>query len=85
MHAHHIAGITWRKSTRSSGSNNCVEVGTWTKSTRSSGSENCVEVAGMPDGVAVRDSKNPAAAVLAFTPTAWTAFLAATKTGQFDL
>ena len=37
----------------------------------------CVEVArNLPGTVAVRDSKNPRAAALAFPPSAWRTFLA---------
>ncbi|MQA26410.1 MAG: DUF397 domain-containing protein, partial [Micromonosporaceae bacterium] len=61
-----LAGVAWRKSSRSAGQSNCVEVGllgpgvAWRKSTRSGGQSNCVEVAtNLPDLVAVRDSKEP--------------------------
>ncbi|MEU5550077.1 MULTISPECIES: DUF397 domain-containing protein [unclassified Micromonospora] len=58
-----LAGAQWRKSTRS-GSNG----------------GNCVEVAdNLPGLVAVRDSKDPAGPVLAFSPTEWTSFVRATK------
>jgi len=40
-----------------------------------SGSGNCVEVAVVPLSFAVRDSKDPAGAVLVFSPAAWQAFL----------
>ncbi|MEU4534172.1 DUF397 domain-containing protein [Streptosporangium sp. NPDC023825] len=58
----------------------------WKKSSLSGGSGgNCVEVAGnLPGAVAVRDSKNPAGPVLAFTPGEWSAFLTAVKLNQFD-
>lgn len=58
----------------------------WRKSTRSSGggSGDCVEVATVHDIVAVRDSKNPDAATLTFTPRQWRAFIADTKAHRFD-
>jgi hypothetical protein len=58
-----VSGACWRKSTRS-GDN---------------GGE-CVEVAdNLPGVVAVRDSKDQQGPVLAFGPTAWTAFIEAAK------
>lgn len=45
----------------------------------------CVEVAVMPAGVAVRDTKDRGGPVLFFTPEEWTAFVAGTKNGEFDL
>ncbi|MFE9744166.1 DUF397 domain-containing protein [Saccharothrix saharensis] len=55
-----LSGVVWRKSSRSGGASNT----------------NCVEVgfAG-PAVVAVRDSKNPAAATLAFPAVRWSFFL----------
>jgi len=56
----------------------------WRKSTFSE-SGNCVEVAAAPDGgVLFRDSKNPAAPVLAFTAAEWEAFLDGAKKNEFD-
>jgi hypothetical protein len=64
-----VAGALWRKSTYS-GSNG----------------GGCVEVAdNLPGVVAVRDSKDPAGPVLAFTPDDWRAFTAAIKAGEFGL
>ncbi len=48
----------------------------WRKSSYST-SENCVEVAVVRPSFAVRDSKDPGNAVLAFSPSAWQAFLRA--------
>ncbi|MBO4207643.1 DUF397 domain-containing protein [Micromonospora echinofusca] len=52
----------------------------WRKSTRSgSNGGDCVEVADNLAGVvAVRDSKDPAGPVLAFTPAAWARFIRST-------
>ncbi|MFE9958564.1 DUF397 domain-containing protein [Micromonospora sp. NPDC005299] len=58
-----LTGARWRKSTRS-GSNGGA----------------CVEVAdNLPGVVGVRDSKDPAGAVLTFTPRTWRAFVAFAK------
>ncbi len=56
-----FANAVWRKSSRSGSGNN----------------DNCVEVAFTGPLVAVRDSKNIGAGVLAFPESAWSAFLAA--------
>ncbi|CAM00867.1 DUF397 domain-containing protein [Saccharopolyspora erythraea] len=49
----------------------------WRKSSRTGvgGNGNCVEVAFVGAAVAVRDSKDPDGAALAFTHEAWAAFL----------
>ncbi|MGC4773230.1 DUF397 domain-containing protein [Micromonospora sp. DT44] len=53
----------------------------WRTSTRSGNEGNCVEVAdNLPGVVAVRDSKDVEGPALTFTPGAWAAFLAHTKT-----
>jgi len=59
----------------------------WKKSTRSGVDTNCVEVAMnlLPEGVAVRDSKNPDGPALQFTRSEWAAFVGGTKDGEFDL
>jgi len=64
----------WRKATYSNGSGECVEVGTWRKPTHSNDSGDCVEVGTHPGHVAVRDTKDRAAAPLTFSPTAWQSF-----------
>jgi hypothetical protein len=50
----------------------------WRKSTASN-SGSCVEVAIHDGSVLVRDSMNPVRAVLKLSPTAWSAFLAFTR------
>lgn len=59
----------------------------WRKSSRSNNGGNCVEVATLPAdaSVLVRDSKNPADGVLAFSPEQWKAFTASIRDGLFDL
>ncbi|WP_157107339.1 DUF397 domain-containing protein [Nocardia grenadensis] len=57
----------------------------WFKSSRSHGGKDCVEAAHLENGhVGVRDSKNPTGPALIFTPGEWDAFLAGTKSGEFD-
>ena len=51
--------LVWRKSSRSGQGNN----------------DNCVEIAFAGPAVAVRDSKNPAAGVLAFPTAVWGTFI----------
>ena len=63
----------WRKSTKSGNGGNCVEVAT-----------NLTD-AGGDSVVLVRDSKNPAAGHLTFTPGAWNALVGGVKAGEFDL
>jgi hypothetical protein len=57
----------------------------WHKSSRSGNSGGqCVEVAGnLPNIVGIRDSKHRDGPVLAVSPTAWTAFAVAVKSGQY--
>ncbi|BAL85257.1 hypothetical protein AMIS_370 [Actinoplanes missouriensis 431] len=58
----------------------------WFTSTRSGpDGDNCVEVAFVGEAIAVRDSKNPAAATLIFTTAEWDAFVGGAKDGEFDL
>ena len=58
----------WRKSTRSSDTNTCVEVAfldtEWRKSTHSSETATCVEVTFAGPVVGLRDSKNPTGPIL---------------------
>jgi hypothetical protein len=64
-----------------------VDRAQWRKSSYSgSNGGACVEIAVLPDGSrAVRDSKNPGGAELAFAPDEWLAFTAGVKAGEFDL
>ena len=56
----------------------------WKKSS-ASGSGECVEVRRTPSGVQVRDSKNPAGAILDFTDSEWLAFLKGVALGEFHI
>jgi hypothetical protein len=56
----------------------------WFKST-SSGEDNCVEAAIDEMGVSVRNSKEPGGAILRFSASEWTAFVAGVRAGEFDL
>ncbi|WP_254392513.1 DUF397 domain-containing protein [Streptomyces buecherae] len=57
----------------------------WRKSSYSGANGgNCVEVApGFPGVVPVRDSKDPNGPALAFSSSAWAAFVAGVKAGDF--
>ena len=74
MTTHELGVVAWRKSSYSNGATACVEVG-WRKSSFSNGEAACVEVAAVAVGVAVRDSKQPEKARLAFQQNAWREFL----------
>ncbi|MGW2372239.1 MULTISPECIES: DUF397 domain-containing protein [Kitasatospora] len=82
--------LTWRKSSRSNDSGNCVEFAmleetpTFKKSSYSGGNQNCVEYALLPDAVAVRDSKNPSGPALGFGRAAHASFIRAVAVGEFD-
>jgi Domain of unknown function (DUF397) len=57
----------------------------WFKSSFSANGQSCVECARTPDGgMAVRDTKNRAGAVLRFTADEWQAFIADVRDGEFD-
>jgi hypothetical protein len=68
--AQHLTRAVWKKSTRSGSAGG--------------GDSNCVEVADIGDGIAVRDSKEPAGSVV-FSPARWSAFIAGVKANEFDL
>lgn len=58
----------------------------WRKSRLSAACGNCVEVARLSgEGFAVRDSKDRRGPALFFGTTGWSAFVAAVKSGDFDL
>jgi hypothetical protein len=58
----------------------------WFKSTHSNTGGNCVEVCtGMPDVVAIRDSKDPTGPALTFAPDQWRTFVQGIKRGEFSL
>jgi hypothetical protein len=64
-----LTGAVWRKSSFSSGNGGA-----------------CVEVAAnLPGVVAVRDSKDSAGPALVLAPETWRVFIAAARTGTFDL
>ena len=56
----------------------------WRKSSLS-GDGNCVEVATTSVAIGVRDSKDVVGPYLAFSPSAWSDFIDAVKSGEFDL
>jgi hypothetical protein len=57
----------------------------WVTSSFSFANGNCVQVAQLPDGgIGIRDSKDPAAVMLRFTPAEWHAFLHGARNREFD-
>ncbi len=81
----------WRTSTfGGENGNRCVEVTPtpaldWRTSSFSADSGgSCVEVAPTPTGVAIRDTKDRTRAPHLHSATAWRAFVAAVRDGEFD-
>jgi Domain of unknown function (DUF397) len=80
-----LGPVMWRTSSHSGSQGNCIEAAaleeaTWSRSGRSGTSGTCIEVAGrLRAAVAVRDSKDPSGAELAFPAQAWRLFTAALK------
>lgn len=56
----------------------------WIRASGSLGTGNCVELTPLPDGVAVRDSKDPSGPWLRYTREEFRAFLDGAKKGEFD-
>ena len=56
----------------------------WRKSARSGDNGACVEVRRAGVHIQVRDSKDRSGPVLAFDPSAWTAFLDGLKANRFN-
>ena len=91
-----VLGTTWRKSSKSSESANCVEVRRvdamildqeWRKATKSNNNGACAQIrADGQGGVQVRDSKlGEASPVLSFTAAEWSAFLDGAKNDEFEI
>jgi hypothetical protein len=62
------AGVVWRKSTFSGSSGN---------------GDGCIEVAVVPDGIAVRDTKDRTRTPHRHSAPAWREFLAGIRAGEF--
>jgi hypothetical protein len=56
----------------------------FTSSFSGTNGDNCVEVAHLPDGVAVRDTKDRARPAHRYATAEWRTFLNAVRTGGFD-
>ena len=56
----------------------------WRKAAASTANGNCVELAPTPDGVAMRDSKDPDGPILRLTREGMAALLASAKAGELD-
>lgn len=91
--------MTWKKSSRSANSADCVEVA-WHKSAfcadidcvevdwekpKLCSTNGCVEVHKAHNEVWVRDSKDENSPILKFTREEWETFTADVKNGEFDI
>jgi hypothetical protein len=76
MHSVDLSAAVWRKSSRSNGQANCVEVAILPTS---------YEPMTQGLGFAVRDSKDPDGPKLIFTQAEWEAFIGGVKADEFDL
>ena len=72
----------WRKSARSGGNGQCVEVGSFRKASHSVNNGQCTEVGSAPGAVLVRDPTDRQGVTLAVAPGAWKAFTGALRSGQ---
>ncbi|SFP36979.1 protein of unknown function [Amycolatopsis arida] len=74
-----LCSASWRKSSHSTTTSECVEVAftraAWRKSSHSTDQPDCVEVAFSGPAVGVRDSKNPRGGALVLPAASWRAFL----------
>jgi hypothetical protein len=86
---------SWKHSAESSGAINTHRThqpsttlapeSAWYKSSYSDGTgNNCIETAGLPNDVAVRDSKDKQGPALVFPKPTWAAFVTGVRTGEFD-
>jgi hypothetical protein len=64
-----LTGAVFKKSGRSGGSGNCVEV--------------ALQLPNAPGHVAIRHSKHPDAEVIVYTDAEWSAFLGGVADGEF--
>lgn len=71
----HIEELTFRKSSYSTTTQECVEVACFHKSSYSANEAACVEVADLPSGAAVRDTRNRGLGALVFPSSEWAALL----------
>lgn len=83
----HLDGLAWRTSSFSGGNGgSCVEVAPVWRTSSFSGDNggSCVEVADLPEGVAVRDTKDRSRTPHVHSAGAWAAFVAGVRAGVFD-